>query len=142
MKVIQFVVKVIVTALILFISKQVAQSILEYTNIIPVEPKAFIWGMPDRAKYVVGWQFVYTYWLYVLIVTGAFFLLNQRFVRKYSNWKLSLMVSFVVFVFLLIINRFEFPMERTYAPSGQRINYGFFEDLIVFSMVGFLLIFL
>lgn len=65
MKLIKFILNIVSIAFILFVLKHFLQAIIEYTNIFPVRPKAYIWGMNDRAKYFIGWQFIYTFWVYI-----------------------------------------------------------------------------
>ncbi|MDZ4146791.1 MAG: hypothetical protein U1C58_00760 [Flavobacteriaceae bacterium] len=142
MKLIKYVLKIISIAFILFVLKHFIQAIIEYTDILPVRPKAYIWGMHARAKYIVGWQFIYTFWIYILTVIGIYFILKTKFLKNLKSWKIISILSLLIFLFLLKINRFEFPIKKTYLPHGEQINYGLIEDFIIYSTVGTMLIFL
>lgn len=140
--ILKFVLNIIYIAFILFVLKHLLQAIIEYTNILPVRPRAYILGMHDRAKYFIGWQFIYTFWVYILVVIGFYFIIKTKFLKKVKSWKITSVLSLLIFFFLLKINRFEFPIEKTYLPSGEQINYGLIEDFIIYSTVGIMLTFL
>lgn len=142
MKLIKFVLNIFIIAFILFLLKHFLQAIIEYANILPVKPKSYIWGMNQRAKYFIGWQFVYTFWVYILVLVIFYHILKTKFFKKVNSWKIITVLSLLIFLFLLKINEFEFPIEKTYLPYDERINYGLIEDFIIYSIVCMVLIFL
>ncbi len=134
--------KALAIAFILFFTKHFIQAFIEYANVIPVKPKAYILGITDRAKYIFVWQFLFTFWVYILVVILSYFVLKVKPLKKMKIWKITTILTVIIFLFLLFVHQFEFPIEKTYFPSGEQINFGFIEELIIYSIVGFLLIYL
>lgn len=135
-----FISKVFLIALALFFAKHLLQAFIEFTNIIPVSPKAFIWGLTDRAVYFIGWQFVFTFWVYILAVILFYFILKMSYLKRMKKWKIVLVIIISVFIFLMFVHNFEFPIEKTYFPTGKRVNFTFIEELLIYSLVGFLMV--
>ena len=141
-KIVLSILKIVFIAFLLFLLKHFIQAIIEFTDIIPVRPKAYIWGYFDRAKYVVVWQFVFSFWVYILSVLLFIVLLKIKFLKKRKIWEITGSLSLIIMGFLLYVHRFEFPIKKTYFPSGKEINFGLIEDFIIYSIVGYLLIYL
>lgn len=134
--------KTLLIALIMFFLKHFLQATIEWTDIIPVRPKAYIWGMTDRAIYVFIWQFIYTFWVYFLSVIIFYFILQFSFLKNKKTVFLISILALLTFMFLLYVHDFEFPYEKLYFPSGERINYALIEEFILYSCIGFVLIYL
>jgi hypothetical protein len=135
--------KILAIAFILFFTKHFVQALIEYTDIIPVKPKAYIWGMTNRAKYVIGWQFIFTFWVYILTVILFYFILKVKLLEKLKTWKVVSVLSILTSLFLLFVHRYQFPYKRVLSKTNPiRFNYAYFEELIIYSIVCFMLIYL
>ena len=142
-KIVLSILKIVFIAFLLFLLKHFIQAIIEFTDIIPVRPKAYIWGYFDRAKYVVGWQFVFTFWVYILAVILFYFLLKIKFLKKKKLWKIASGLFLIIFLFLLRAHQGHFPYKRIVSKSNPtRFNYSIFEELIIYSIVGYAVIYL
>jgi len=142
MKKFKFILKIILIALICFLCKHLIQAIIEFTDIIPVRPKAYIWGKIGRAQYVFMWQFVFTFWVYILSVILFYFMLKINLIKKIKSWKIASLISFLVFLFLLYAHQGSFPYIKGPGINPRSLNYAIFEEWIIYTLVGFLLIYL
>lgn len=138
----KFILRIILIAFALFFVKHLVQAIIEWTNIIPVHPKAYIWGEIERAQYVFAWQFIYTYWIYVLGVIVFYYLLKRPIFKNIANFKILVFLFLAIFLFLLYKHNWQFPYKEHYFPSVTRLNFELLEELIIFSIVGYLLVLL
>lgn len=137
-----FILKIISIAFVLFIIKHLIQAIIEWTDIIPVQPKTYIWGEVGRAQYVFAWQFIYTYWMYVLSVIIFYCILRWSTLKNRSHFKIMIFLFLTIFLFLLYKHNWDFPFKNQYFPSVTRLNFQLIEELIIFSIVGYLLVLL
>lgn len=143
MKLAIFIAKTLLIALLLFLLKHLLQATIEWTDIIPVRPKAYIWGRIDRAIYVFTWQFIFTFWVYILSVILFYFVLRSSFLKNKKTVFLACFLSLLVFLFLLYVHNGHFPYKNVVSTiNPQRFNYSLLEEFIIFSSVGFVLIYL
>lgn len=143
MKLAIFILKTLLIALLMFLLKHLLQATIEWTEIIPVKPRAYIWGMFDRAIYVFTWQFIFTFWVYILSVILFYFALSSSFLRNRKTVLLACLLSLLIFLFLLYVHRGHFPYKKVVSTiNPQRFNYSLIEEFIIYSCVGFILIYL
>jgi|AntDeeMinimDraft_5_1070356.scaffolds.fasta_scaffold00183_33 hypothetical protein len=141
MKYIWIILKIIGIALLLFLCKHLIQAFIEFTTMIPVKPRAYIWGEFIRSRQVFIWQFLWSFWAYILAVIIFYFILRVKFLKELKNIYVWLILSILIFMSLLYVNNFEFPIKKTYFPSGERINFALIEDFIIYSIIAYLLIY-
>lgn len=135
--------KIILIALFLFLTKHFLQAIIEWTNVIPVRPKAYVWGEWSISIVVIIKELINVFWLYILIVLLFYIILKKELLRKISNFKINIGLSIVIFLFLLLVHQHQFPYKKILSKiTPTRFNYAFFEELIIYSVVAFLLVYL
>jgi len=142
MKTINFILKIVLIALICFLCKHLIQAIIEYTAIIPVKPRAYVWKYRSGGFYF-GLQFVFGFWAVILFVYVVFVFLSLPFIERIKTWKLWLFWCVVVSFFALADGQFQFPMQKLpLSIKGERFNYIVIEDFVIYAIVGYLLIYL
>lgn len=143
MKYIRIIIKILGIAMLLFLCKHLLQAFIEFTTLIPVKPRAYIWGEFERAKYVFIWQFVFSFWVYFFAVILFYFILQINFLKKLKFFNLWLISSLSIFLFLLYVHKNQFPYKKLLSiKNPKRLNFEIYEELIIYSVIGFLLIFL
>ncbi|NQY28323.1 MAG: hypothetical protein HRT69_02520 [Flavobacteriaceae bacterium] len=135
--------KIILIAFVLFLVKHFLQAIIEWTDIIPVRPKAYIWGEWSISIVVIIKELINVFWLYILTVILFYFILKKELLWKISNFKINISLSIIITLFLLLVHQHQFPYKKMLSrTTPTRFNYAFFEELIIYSVVGFLLVYL
>ena len=135
--------KIILIALFLFLLKHFLQAIIEWTDVVPVRPKAYVWGKWSISIIVIIKELINAFWLYLLIVTFFYYLLKKELIRKISNLKINISLSITISLFLLLIHRYQFPYKKLLSrTTPTRFNYAFLEEFIIYSVVGFMLVYL
>ena len=125
--------KIIVFPIFLFFVKIAIEAITEFTNILPVQPKAFIISQLDRALYYIIWQFVYTIWFYILFVYLVNIVFQKKIVKTLNTRYFVVFLITFLFTLLLYIYNFEFPYKQLYFPKRKVFNYKLVQQFLVFS---------
>lgn len=135
--------KIILIAMVLFLVKHFLQATIEWTDVIPLRPKAYIWGEWSISIFVIIKELINVFWLYILTVILFYFILKRKQLKKISNFKINVGLSVIVLLSLLFVHQHQFPCKKLLSRiTPTRLNYAFFEELIIYSVVGFLLVYL
>ena len=126
---------ILTLALSLFMVKHVLQAIIEFMNLLPVQPKAYIKGKYQLASQYFVWQFFYTFWLYIVSVFLLMYVVKIKWIKKVKAWILISVLFILLFGFLLIVHNFEFPFKLLYFPKHKVFNFKFVEQLIIFFIL-------
>ncbi len=132
--------KLFIFAILLFLSKHLLQAIIEWTDIIPIRPKSYIWTDFTSSKVYFIWQFFYVFWAYFLIIIITHYFLKKT---NFDSKKIRLfyfLVPVIIFVFLLIVYKFQFPYKQLYFPKRETLNFNLIEDFCVYTITTILMI--
>jgi uncharacterized membrane protein len=128
------IVKLIFIALASFLVKHFVQATIEWTDIIPVRPKSYIWDNFAISKGYFGFQLVYVFWIFLIAVIIIYFLLKELSFSAYKTKILYFLCPFFIFLCALIAHQFEFPMKELDLPKREVFNYNLISDFIVYSV--------
>ena len=134
------VLKLFIFAILLFLSKHLLQAIIEWTGIIPIRPKSYIWTDFTSSKVYFIWQFFYIFWAYFLIIIITHYFLKKINFNSKKIRLLYFLVPVFIFVFLLVIYKFQFPYKQLYFPKRETLNFNLIEDFCIYTITTILMI--
>lgn len=129
----------LVISLITFIAKSVLDVILQW-SIVLKGVREHLWGKFTRSLNYIIMDFILHFWAYFLVSILVYFILSSN--KKLKSWGIYIISFFIVTLVCLINHRFQFPMKQYHFPSRQVFNYILVEEIIVYSLSFFLMIFL
>lgn len=122
-------------ALASFLIKHIVQAIIEWTDIIPVRPKSYIWDNFAIAKGYFGFQLVYMFWIFLIVVIIIYFILKQLNFSESKTKILYILCPFLAFLGALIAHEFKFPIKELSLPKREVFNYNLISDFIIYTIV-------
>lgn len=129
------IVKLFFIALASFLIKHIVQAIIEWTDIIPVRPKSYIWDNFAISKGYFGFQLVYIFWIFLIVVIISYFILKQFNFSESKTKILYVLCPFLVFLSALIAHEFKFPMKELSLPKREVFNYNLISDFVIYTIV-------
>src|SRR5690606_7124916 len=126
-------------SLITFIVKSFLDVILQWI-LVKVGVREHIWGKFTRSLYYILIDFVLHFWAYFLVCILVYFILSS--LKKLKSWMLFIFSFLIVTLVCLDNHRFQFPMKQYYFPSKQVFNYILVEEINIYTISLFLMIYL
>lgn len=131
--------KLLVVSLITFFLKSIIDVFTQWM-LYTTEVREHIWGKFTRSLYYILIDFVLHFWAYCLVSILVYFILSSF--KRLKNWGLYISSFLIVTMICFNNHRFQFPMKQYHLPSRQVFNYILVQEIIVYTLSFFLMIYL
>jgi len=128
-----------IISLITFIVKSFLDVILQWL-LVKVEVREHIWGRFTRSLYYILIDFVFHFWAYFLVSILVYLILSS--LEKVKSWVLYIFSFLIVALVCFNNHRFQFPMKQYHLPSRQVFNYILVEEIIVYTLSLFMMMYM
>ena len=134
----KLILKLLFISLVTFFVKSVLDVILQWT-LVSLEVREHIWGRFTRSIGYIILDFIFHFWAYFMISILVYFIMYYFMKLRFSILYIFSLITVVLIS--LSKHNYEFPMKQYYFPSYERFNYILIQEIIMYTLSSFLMIY-